>query len=108
MATFSIHSHMNKIQKKFDLSEEAIDRIIEMAWEDRTPFDAIQAQFGLKEQEVIELMRASLKRSSWERWRARVQGRKTKHLKLREEGVDTFKSASQRQITFNKISKKKY
>lgn len=99
---------MNKLQKKFDLSEEATDRIIEMAWEDRTPFDAIEAQFGLKEQEVIELMRYSLKRSSWERWRARVQGRKTKHLKRRETEVNTFKSTSQRQITLNKISKKKY
>ena len=99
---------MNKIPKKLELSEVEIDRIIEMAWEDRTPFDAIQAQFGLKEQEVIELMRASLKRSSWERWRARIQGRKTKHLKRRASDVQTFKSTSQKQITGNRISKKKY
>lgn len=99
---------MDKLRKKPELSEQEIDRVIEMAWEDRTPFDAILAQFGLKEQEVIELMRASLKRSSWERWRARVQGRKTKHLKRRTDEVQTFKSASQRQITGNRISKKKY
>jgi len=99
---------MDKLRKKPELSEQEIDRVIEMAWEDRTPFDAILTQFGLKEQEVIELMRASLKRSSWERWRARVQGRKTKHSKRREAEVQTFKSASQRQITGNRISKKKY
>ena len=65
--------------KKVILSEQEIDRIIEMAWEDRTPFDAILEQFGLKEQEVIELMRKEMKRSSWKMWRERVQGRATKH-----------------------------
>lgn len=56
-----------------------IDRIIEMAWEDRTPFDAIEYQFGMKENDVRELMRSNLKRSSFELWRKRVKGRKTKH-----------------------------
>ena len=56
-----------------------IDRIIEMAWEDRTPFDAIKAQFNISEGEVIRLMRQEMKRSSFELWRRRVTGRKTKH-----------------------------
>ena len=56
-----------------------IDRIIEMAWEDRTPFDAIESQFGIKENEVRKIMRDNLKRSSFELWRKRVKGRKTKH-----------------------------
>ena len=56
-----------------------IDRIIEMAWEDRTSFEAIQYQFGLSEKEVIELMRKEMKQSSFRMWRKRVSGRKTKH-----------------------------
>lgn len=91
-----------------DLTPEEIDRIIGMAWEDRTPFEAITFQFGLTEGEVIRLMKQELKLSSWKRWRARVQGRKTKHRKLRENTVGRFKSKAQRDITFNKISKKKY
>ena len=58
---------------------EELDRIIEMAWEDRTTFEAIHYQFGLSEQEVIELMRQSMKASSFRMWRKRVSGRKTKH-----------------------------
>lgn len=88
------------------LSVEEIDRVIEMAWEDRTPFDAIKVQFGLSEREVIELMRNNLQRKSWERWRARVQGRKTKHNAQRTEDVDRFKCTRQRQISTNKISKR--
>ena len=65
------------------LSIEDIDRVIEMAWEDRTTFEAIDFQFGLKEQEVIDLMRTEMKLSSFKLWRKRVQGRKTKHEKLR-------------------------
>jgi uncharacterized protein (TIGR03643 family) len=61
------------------LSDEATSRIIEMAWEDRTPFEAIRASFGVSEPQVIKLMRASLKRSSFELWRKRVSGRRTKH-----------------------------
>ena len=71
--------------------EKDLDRIIEMAWEDRTPFEAIQFQFGKSEQEVIEIMRANSKRSSFKMWRKRVQGRATKHLKLRSAGVTRFK-----------------
>ena len=91
---------------KINLSEEQTDRIIEMAWEDRTPFDAIKDQFGLKEQEVIALMRRELKRSSFNLWRARVQGRKTKHRKSRGEEVDRFKCSRQRNISNNKVSKR--
>lgn len=91
-----------------ELSPEDIDRVIAMAWEDRTPFEAIEFQFGLSEAEVIKLMKRELKLSSWKRWRARVQGRKTKHAKRRTDDVTRFKSKAQRQITYNKISKKKY
>lgn len=82
------------------------DRIIEMAWEDRTTFEAIQMQFGLKEQEVIDLMRTEMKPSSFRMWRARVQGRKTKHEKLRDFEKGRFKCTRQRQINNNKISKR--
>ncbi|MFN3640342.1 MAG: TIGR03643 family protein [Flavobacterium sp.] len=82
-----------------------IDRIIEMAWEDRTPFDAIKAQFNLAEQEVITLMRRELKPSSFRNWRARVQGRKTKHLQLRSDDVNRFKCSRQKQISGNKYRK---
>ena len=83
-----------------------IDRVIEMAWEDRTPFEAILFQFGIAESEVIEIMRRELKLSSFKLWRKRVSGRKTKHLKLREENTDRFKCNRQRNITNNKISKR--
>ena len=65
------------------LTEQEHSRIIEMAWEDRTPFEAIEKQFGLNESQVILLMRSSLKRRSFELWRERVSGRASKHLKLR-------------------------
>ena len=87
-------------------NEEQIDRIIEMAWEDRTPFDAITFQFGISEQETIEMMRREMKPSSFRMWRKRVQGRATKHTKLRANGIDRFKCTLQRQITHNKISKR--
>ena len=77
-----------------------------MAWEDRTPFDAIKAQFGLSEGEVIKLMRREMKASSWRMWRARVQGRRTKHANNREQDVDRFRSRMQRPIANNKISKR--
>lgn len=83
-----------------------IDRIIEMAWEDRTTFDAIFIQFGLKEQEVIALMREEMKPSSFKMWRERVQGRKTKHEKLRDFQEGRFKCTRQRAISQNKISKR--
>ncbi|TIH10711.1 TIGR03643 family protein [Pseudomonas leptonychotis] len=68
-------------------SESELSRVIEMAWEDRTPFEAIQAQFGLNEGEVITVMRRSLKPSSFKLWRERVSGRQTKHLQLRDPQV---------------------
>jgi len=74
------------------MNESDISRIIEMAWEDRTPFDAIEAQFGLKEQAVKELMRSNLKSSSYKSWRKRVTGRTTKHLAKRDFSVGRHKS----------------
>ena len=88
---------------KLDLVQ--IDRIIEMAWEDRTPFEAISFQFGLNEKEVITLMRREMKSKSFAMWRKRVQGRKTKHIKLRDDTVNRFKCTRQRS-TGNKISKR--
>ena len=69
------------------LSQDAESRIIEMAWEDRTPFEAIESQYGLNESEVIRFMRNRLKLSSFKLWRARVSGRQTKHNKLRSKDV---------------------
>ena len=86
--------------------EEETDRIIAMAWEDRTPFEAIQHQFGLSEDQVVELMRKNLKNSSWRRWRERVNGRRTKFAKLRAEEVNRFTCSRQRSISGNKISKR--
>ena len=74
---------------------EDLDRIIEMAWEDRTPFDAIEEQFNLNEQSVKELMRSSLKPSSYKLWRKRVQGRATKHLAKRSFSVGRHRSHDQ-------------
>jgi len=90
-------------EKMTDLEK---DRIIEMAWEDRTTFEAIFMQFGLKEQEVIDLMRIEMKASSFKMWRERVQGRKTKHEKLRDFTEGRFKCSRQRHISHNKISKR--
>ena len=84
----------------------AIDRIIEMAWEDRTTFDAIKAQFGLSEAEVKKLMKKELKFSSYKLWRERVENCKTKHAKTRNPEIDRFKCNLQRTITHNKISKR--
>ena len=64
-----------------------LSRIIERAWEDRTPFEAIQREFGLNETAVIRLMRKNMKASSFKMWRERVTGRKTKHLQLRAPDV---------------------
>ena len=79
---------------KMNLSDDDKDRIIEMAWEDRTPFEAIQYQFGLKENDVRQIMRTSLKESSFKMWRKRVKGRKTKHEKTSES--TRFKSKNQK------------
>ena len=86
------------MQKLFSLSESDTDRIIEMAWEDRTTFDAIESQYGLKEQEVKELMRKNLKVSSYKLWRKRVNGRKTKHLSKRDFTVGRHKSHDQNKL----------
>ncbi len=83
------------------------DRIIEMAWEDRTPFEAIKFQFDVCESQVIALMRKELKRSSFNLWRKRVNsGISQKHLAKRSEDITRFKCTLQRQITHNKISKR--
>ena len=74
--------------------EDYIDRIIEMAWEDRTPFEAIEYQFGIKENEVRKIMRTNMKESSFKMWRKRVKGRKTKHSKTSES--KRFKSKNQK------------
>ena len=90
-----------------DLSMEDIDRIIEMAWEDRTPFSAIEFQFGLKEKEVVQLMRKELKASSFRLWRKRVHsGVSQKHLKKRNPEIKRFKCSRQKHISLNKISKR--
>jgi uncharacterized protein (TIGR03643 family) len=89
-----------------ELSPLDIDRIIEMAWEDRTPFEAIEHQFGLAEKEVIELMRREMKTSSFRMWRQRTNGRNTKHAALRDQDVSRFKCSRQRIISGNKISKR--
>ena len=73
-----------------------IDRIIEMCWEDRTPFEAIEYQFGLKEDEAIKIMRKNLKPKSFKVWRKRVSGRKTKHMELKES--NRFKSTHKRKL----------
>tara|TARA_B100000902_G_scaffold382830_1_gene420956 strand:+ start:358 stop:633 length:276 start_codon:yes stop_codon:yes gene_type:complete len=84
-----------------------IDRIIEMAWEDKTPFEAILFQFGLREKEVIQVMRKNLKESSFKRWRKRVQsGISQKHLKKRNPKINRFKCSRQKTISGNKISKR--
>lgn len=88
------------------LDDRQTDRIIEMAWEDRTPFEAITYQFGLTEKDVIELMRREMKASSFRMWRKRVQGRATKHQKLRSFEKGRFKCSRQKQITHNSISKR--
>jgi uncharacterized protein (TIGR03643 family) len=83
------------------------DRIIEMAWEDRTPFEAIESQFGMNEADVIRLMRKTLKPSSFRLWRKRVNsGVSQKHLYKRSDQIERFKCSRQRNISNNKISKR--
>ena len=84
------------VQKILDknLNSIEVDRIIEMAWEDRTPFEAIYFQFNLKEKEVIQLMRSKLKTSSFKMWRKRVTGKKSKHGFPNQK--TKFKSANQK------------
>ena len=88
-----------------DFSPADLDRLIEMAWEDRTPFEAIEAQFGVDEAQVIVLLRRELKPASWRRWRARVQGRATKHAARSGVPDARFRSAAQRSISGNRRAK---
>jgi uncharacterized protein (TIGR03643 family) len=90
-----------------DFSPSDLDRIIEMAWEDRTTFDAIKFQFNLSEEGVRSLMKKELKFSSYKLWRIRVENCKTKHNAKRVNGIDRFKSSRQRLISNNKIAKRK-
>ena len=82
------------------VDQATVDRVIQMAWEDRTTFDAIRRQFGLNESAVIRLMRKSMKASSFKMWRSRVTGRKTKHQALRSDEVMRFKSSDQKNRDF--------
>ena len=79
---------------KMDIKD--IDRIIEMCWEDRTPFESIEFQFGLKEKDAIKIMRKHLKRKSFKVWRERVSGRNTKHMRLKDSS--RFKSTHKRKF----------
>jgi uncharacterized protein (TIGR03643 family) len=89
------------------LKDKDIDRIIEMAWEDRTPFESIEYQFGMNEANVQQLMRKELRNASFKRWRKRVNsGVSQKHLKKRDPDIDRFKCSRQRIISGNKISKR--
>jgi uncharacterized protein (TIGR03643 family) len=92
-------------KKEFSIID--IDRVIEMAWEDRTTFDAIKIQFGLSENEVKAVMKKHLKFNSYKLWRERASTCKTKHAKTRNPSINRFKCTLQRTITFNKISKRK-
>lgn len=99
-------SSLNIMQEN-SFTERQLDRIIEMAWEDRTPFEAIKFQFAIPEKEVIKLMRGNLKESSFKRWRKRVNsGVSTKHLAKRSLDITRFKCTRQRAISGNKISKR--
>ena len=89
--------------KNRDLTPRDIDRIIQMAWEDRTPFDAIEAQFKMPEKEVIKLMRREMHPKSFKHWRKHVNGRKTKHQALRADDIDRFRCSRQRSISLNKF-----
>lgn len=100
-----VQSDKNAATAKESFTPKDIDRIIQMAWEDRTPFEAIYVQFGLKEKDVIEFMRRHSLPSSFRMWRERMKGRKTKHGLLRAGGVNRFKYSRQR-LTGNKIAKR--
>ena len=89
------------------MEQKDIDRIIELAWEDRTPFEAIKIQFNFSEANVITLMRRELKRSSFNLWRKRVNsGISKKHAEKRNPDITRFKCSLQKTISMNKISKR--
>jgi uncharacterized protein (TIGR03643 family) len=104
--TISIMPRRNPTELRAQLTDIEVDRIIQMAWEDRTPFEAIKHQFGLTEAEVIAFMKSEMRLQNWKKWRARVQGRSTKHEAFRAGVVSRFRSKMQRQITGNRISKR--
>ena len=98
---------MQTLTHKHNFDDRQLDRIIEMAWEDRTPFEAIKFQFGLPEAEVIKIMRRELKLNSFKLWRKRVHsGTSQKHIQKRSSEIDRFKCTRQRAISNNKISKR--
>jgi uncharacterized protein (TIGR03643 family) len=97
--------HKISLETPMEFSEVETDRIIQMAWEDRTPFEAIEFQFGLKEKQVIEFMRTNSKLSSFKMWRKRMKSRQTKHLALKTLNAHRFKCSMQRD-TGNKIAKR--
>lgn len=97
---------MKTPQERAALAPADLDRVIEMAWEDRTPFEAIERQFGLTEADVIALLRRELKPASWRRWRARMQGRRTKHAAHSAVGDARFRSDRQRAVSGNRIAKR--
>ena len=99
------HDTIKMHAEKFNFNDEDRDRIIQMAWEDRTPFEAIEFQFGLKEKDVMEFMRKNSLPSSFRMWRKRMKSRKTKYAALRDDGTNRFKCSRQRS-TGNKISKR--
>ena len=99
--------YVYKSIKEITVNDRELDRVIQMAWEDRTPFSAIEFQFGLSESDVIKLMRRELKEKSFKLWRARVNsGVSRKHLKKRSPDIKRFKCSRQRNISNNKISKR--
>lgn len=85
---------MASLESDHNLSPADISRIIEMAWEDRTPFEAIASQFAVDESQVIKIMRRNISAGAFRRWRARVSGRKTKHAALRQPGVSRHQSST--------------
>lgn len=89
-------NHLFLKYESMSLTQADIDRVIQMAWEDRTAFDSIRAQFGLTPGEVIKLMRTEMKPSSFRMWRARTTGRKTKHVALRDFEVGRFRCPDQK------------
>jgi len=94
-------------KQRIPLNLRDIDRIVEMAWEDRSPFEAIAFQFEVTEKEVIEIMRREMKPSSFRKWRKRVQGRSIKHRLKRSFTRGRYRSSRQRTISNNKISKRR-
>ncbi len=99
---FSVETKVKRL-----MTERDLDRIIEMAWEDRTPFEAIEFQFGVNEADTIKIMRKELKSSSFKLWRKRVNsGVSQKHQKLRNDSIKRFKCSRQKNISNNKISKR--